>query len=61
MKEDNSLWKSFDDLINARNDVAHRGNLPNKYIPMDAVKTARRAILWVKALEGSPVSENSPR
>jgi len=53
LKEEKSLWKVFANLINARNEVSHRGRLPNKFIPADAVGTARGVISWVKGLGDS--------
>lgn len=52
MKEEKSLWKAFTDLINARNDVAHRGTFPGKFMPSNAVRTASQVISWVKCLQG---------
>ena len=53
LKEVKSLWKAFSNLINARNEVSHRGSLPNSFTPADAVITARHVISWVKALGDS--------
>ncbi len=44
---DGELWKRFVRLMNARNDVAHRGVLRN-YEASEAVETSRDVMKWVQ-------------
>ena len=45
------LWKRFNKLFDARNDVVHRGKLKENYRPHHAVETARDVIGWVRGLD----------
>ncbi len=51
LKENKKLRSDFEKLVNARNDIAHRGRIernPNGYTPDQAINTAKNIIEWVE-------------
>ena len=54
LKDNKDLWKAFERLVTARNDVAHRGRIQGNYDPAESLQTARNVISWVLDLVPEP-------